>query len=284
MGSDGAGVVSALGADVHGVEVGQEVVINPGLSCGCCEFCLGGEQSLCVDFGIVGMNRPGTFAQKVAVPAGCLAPRPAHLSFAQAAALGIAYTTAWRMLMTRAVLRPGESVLIHGIGGGVALAALQFADLAGARAIVTSSSEQKLERAAGLGADGLINYKTTEDVAERVLDLTDGRGVDVAFDTVGAATWPANFRAVRRGGRIVLCGVTTGPEATTNLQALYWNQITVLGSTMGSHRDFRAMLGAVSARGLEPVIDTVVPLPEVRLAMERLEAGQQFGKIVLQVQ
>ncbi|MHC5034279.1 MAG: zinc-binding dehydrogenase [Planctomycetota bacterium] len=283
IGSDGAGVVAALGESVHGIEVGREVIINPGLSCGCCEFCRSGEQSLCSDFSIVGMGRPGTFAEKVAVPARCVAPKPAHLSFEESAGLGIAYTTAWRMLMTRARVRPGEAVLIHGIGGGVALAALQIARLASARPIVTSSADDKLAKAAALGADAGVNYLETEDVAAAVRSLTDGRGVDVVVDTVGAATWPIDFAAVRRGGRIVICGVTSGPEAHTDLRALYWNQLTVLGSTLGSDEDFRSMLAAVEATELKPVVDSVFPLDDVLAATKRLEAGHQFGKIALAI-
>jgi NADPH:quinone reductase-like Zn-dependent oxidoreductase len=283
LGSDGAGVVSALGPGACGMAVGQEVVVNPGLACGTCELCRGGQQSLCVDFGIIGMSRAGTFAEQVAVPAANLAPKPAHLSFAEAAALTLAHTTAWRMLMTRAGLQPGETVLIHGIGGGVALAALQIARLVCARAIVTSSSDEKLDRARALGADETINYRATPDVAGRVRDLTNRRGVDVAVDTVGAATWPIDLAALRRGGRVVVCGVTSGAEASTDLRALYWNQLTALGSTLGSDQDFRAMLRAVSAARMKPVIDCVLPLEQARAAAERMERGQQFGKIVLDI-
>jgi len=283
LGSDAAGVVVDLGAGVQGVSVGDEVILNPGLSCGCCEHCRRGEQSECLSFGIVGLSRTGTFAERVAVPAGNLAPKPPHLDFEEAAALPLAYLTAWRMLMTRARLRPGESVLIHGVGGGVALAALQLAKLAGAHVIVTSSSDEKLARAGDLGADKAINYRTCGDVAQVLKELTAGRGVDVALDTVGAATWPIDFSAVRRGGRIVLCGVTSGPDVQTNLQALYLNQLTIMGSTMGSHEDFRLMVESVTAAGLKPIIDSVEPLERAQVAMARMEAGGQFGKIVLRI-
>jgi NADPH:quinone reductase-like Zn-dependent oxidoreductase len=283
LGSDGAGVVSAFGPSVHGVETGQEVVIHAGLSCGCCEQCRAGQQSLCPSFGIIGMSRPGTFAQKVAVPAGNLRPRPAHLTFEESAALGVAYTTAWRMLTTRAVLKPGETVLIHGIGGGVALAALQIAKLMSARVIVTSSSDEKLKKAGALGADELINYQKTPEVAARVRELTGGRGADLAVDSVGAAVWPMELQAVRRGGRIVICGVTTGDQAVTDLRAVYWNQLTVLGSTSGSDEDVRSLLAFVNAAKLRPVIDSIMPLEKVREATERMESGKQFGKVILTV-
>ncbi len=282
LGSDAAGVISEVGAGVDGFATGDEVIINPGLSCGKCEYCRRGEQSECVSFGIVGMNCPGTFAEYVTVPATNVYPKPAHLDFDQAASLPLVYVTAWRMLMTKAGLKTGETVLIHGIGGGVSLAALQFAKLAGAVAIVTSSSDEKLGRAEQIGADHIINYKV-HDVATTVKDITAGRGVDVVVDTVGAATWPVDFSVLKRAGKIVLCGVTSGPKADTNLQALYWNQVTIMGSTMGSDDDFRAMLSAVFAAKLKPVIDSVFPLGKIREAMSRIERGSQFGKIVLKI-
>jgi len=186
------------------------------------------------------------------------------------------------MLVSRARLKPGESVLIHGIGGGAALAALQLAKLIGAEVIVTSSSDEKLARAAELGADHTVNY-AQEDVVERVQAITCDRRVDVVVDSVGAATWGIDFGVVRRGGRIVTCGVTTGPKAETNLQALYWNQVNVFGSTMGSAEDYRQMLRAVTVNQLRPVLDEVFPLEKAGEAMARMEAGSQFGKIALRI-
>jgi NADPH:quinone reductase-like Zn-dependent oxidoreductase len=283
LGSDGAGVVSEVGAGVEGIAVGDEVLLNPGLSCGKCEYCARGEQSECVSFTIVGMGRQGTFAEYVTVPSGNVYRKPVHLSFDEAAALPLVYVTAWRMLMAKAGLKPGQTLLIHGIGGGVAMAALQLAKLAGAVVIATSSSDEKLKRAEQSGADHRINYKTS-DVASAVRDITGGRGVDVVLETVGAATWPIDFACVRRGGKIVICGVTGGPGAETNLQALYWNQVTIMGSTMGSNDDFRGMLSTVSAAKLEPVIDSVFPFDRFREAISRMEQGAQFGKIVLKIQ
>ncbi|MCJ7729834.1 MAG: zinc-binding dehydrogenase [Sedimentisphaerales bacterium] len=282
LGSDASGVISEVGAGVDGFAAGDEVIVNPGLGCGKCEYCRRGEQSECVSFGIVGMNRPGTFAEYVNVPATNIYSKPSHLNFDEAAALPLSYVTAWRMLMTKAGLKPGQTVLIHGIGGGVALAALQLAKMAGAVVIVTSSSDEKLGRAEQMGADHIINYKVS-DVAATVNDITAGRGADVVLDTVGSATWPIDFTVVRRGGKIVLCGVTSGPKADTNLQALYWNQVTIMGSTMGSDEDFREMLSAVSAAKLKPIIDSVFPLGKIRDAMARMEQGAQFGKIVLKI-
>jgi NADPH:quinone reductase-like Zn-dependent oxidoreductase len=282
LGSDAAGVVSEIADGVVGISVGDEVIINPGLSCRCCEYCSRGEHSECASFGIFGLSRAGTFAEYLSVPAANVYRKLAYMSFDEAAALPLVYLTAWRMLMTKAGLKPGQTLLIHGIGGGVALAALQLAKMTGAVVIVTSSSDEKLSRAKKLGADHIINYKV-QDVPSAVKDITGGRGIDVVLETVGAATWQTDFEVVRRGGKIVICGVTGGPKAETNLQALYWNQVTIMGSTMGSDEDFRAMLSAVSEAKLKPVVDSVFPLAEARDAMAKMEAGQQFGKIVLKV-
>jgi len=283
LGSDAAGIVAEVGDGVQGLAPGDEVILNPGLPCGRCEACRRGQQSECERYTIVGLGRWGTFAERLAVPADRLRPKPAHLDWHQAAALPLAHLTAWRMLMTRARLGAGETVLIHGIGGGVALAALQLAKLAGAWAIVTSSSDEKLRRADRLGADATVNYRAEPDVAKAVVGATGGRGVDVVVDTVGAATWPVDFAAVRRGGRIVNCGTTSGAEATTPLHALYWKQVTVLGSTMGSDEDFRRMLAAVEAGALAPVVHRTWPLEEAPAALACMEVGEQFGKIVLEI-
>lgn len=282
LGSDAAGIVCGVGAGVDDWKPGDEVVINPGLDCGACEYCLRGEHSECRAFTIVGMGRHGTFAEQVVVPARNLQPRPLHLSWEEAAALPLAYLTAWRMLMAQGGLRAGETVLIHGIGGGVAVAALQLASLAGARAIVTSSSVEKLARASELGAAQGILYKGGK-VVEAVLEFTGGRGVDLVVDTVGAATWNINMEVLRKGGRSVHCGVTTGPHVEANLSTVYWKQLSIIGSTMGSQEDFRELLAAVNATGLRPVVDCVFPLDEARAAQGRMEAGAQFGKIVLTI-
>jgi NADPH:quinone reductase-like Zn-dependent oxidoreductase len=275
--------VVATGANVTNVAVGDEVIINPGLSCGCCEFCSRGQQSECISFGIVGLSRPGTFAELLALPSRNVWPKPSHMNFNEAGVFVLSHLTAWRMLMTRAQLKPGQTVLIHGIGGGVALSALQLARLAGAEVIVTSSSDEKLERASQIGADHTINYRIVEDVAQHVKDITSGRGVDIVIDTVGAATWPIDFSAVRRGGKIVLCGVTSDAQAVTDLRALYWNQLTILGSTMGSEEDLHLMIKAVTKAKLKPIIDSVTKLENIKDATEIMETGQQFGKIVIEV-
>ncbi len=282
LGSDAAGVVEAVGSQVKHVKAGDAVVVYPGLGCGCCEACTRGEISLCPQFGIVGMSRPGTFAEYVTLPAANVFPKPARLSTEEAGGFVLTYLTAWRMLMTRARVRPGETILIHGIGGGVAVCALQFTKLTGAEAIVTSSSADKLDRARQLGADWTINYKT-ENVTHRVQEITLGRGVDVVVDSTGAGTWPLDLACVTKGGRVVLCGVTTGATAETDLRAVYWNQLTLLGSTLGSIGDLRQMFRAVTAARLKPVIDEVFPLARVRDALEKMEIGRQFGKIILHI-
>jgi NADPH:quinone reductase-like Zn-dependent oxidoreductase len=281
-GADGAGVIAEIGANVTGWAVGDEVVLNPGVWCGACEFCRRGEESLCVRFGLLGEHRPGTFAELVRVPAQSLGRRPAHLDWAEAAAFPLVFLTAWRMLVTRARLRAGETVLIHGIGGGVSLAALAIAARLGARTIVTSGAAAKLERARRLGADATIDYSST-DVAREVRALTEKRGADVVVDSTGAATWMSSLKSAARGGRIVTCGATTGPNPSEEIRLIFWNQLTILGSTMGSVADWDAMLSRLSEWRLRPVVDSVMALADGRAAYERMERKGQFGKIVLAV-
>jgi NADPH:quinone reductase-like Zn-dependent oxidoreductase len=281
-GADAAGTVALLGPGTSGWKVGDEVVLNPGLWCGQCEFCARGEESLCVSYGITGEHNDGTFAELVKVPAAALSPRPIHLTWAESAAFGLTFLTAWRMLHTRARLTRGETVLIHGIGGGVALAALVLAKAAGATVFVTSASDDKLARARTLGADAAINYAGA-DVAREVRALTGRRGVDVVLETAGEATWRSSLRSAARGGRIVTCGATTGPSPAEEIRLIFWNQLSILGSTMGSAGDWQAMVNALAAQSLRPVVDSVLPLERGREAYERLAAGDHFGKIVLAV-
>ncbi len=282
-GADGTGVVEALGPGVKGPAPGTRVVLQPGLSCGTCEFCLAGERSLCVTFRILGEHLPGTFAEKVAVPRANVYPTPGRLSPEQAAAFPLVGLTAWRMLVTRAALRPGETVLVHGVGGGVSTMAVQIAKLCGAsRVFVTSSSEEKLQRARELGADETINYKTA-DVGKAIRELTKKRGVDLVVDSVGAATWRHSLNAAARNGRIVTCGATSGPNPEEEIRTIFWKQLTILGSTMGTDAEFTAMLSAVEAGRIDPVVDSVFPLADARQAYERMASGAAFGKIVLKV-
>ena len=282
-GSDGAGVVEETGADVAGISPGGEVLINPYLSDDTCGFCLEGQHSLCSRLDVIGAQTPGTYAQYIKLPQSALLPKPPELSWEHAAALPTAGVTAYHLLFTRAGLRAGEKALILGIGGGVASFALQMAKFAGATAIVTSSSEEKLAHAKAMGADFCVNYKKA-DWATAVLDITGGRGVDVVVETIGAATWADSIRAVRRGGRIAICGGTSGWSAETNLRDLYWKQVSIIGCTGGNRADFSTMAGLYSTGGLRPVIDASFPLAEASRAHKRLEEQEQFGKIVLKIQ
>jgi NADPH:quinone reductase-like Zn-dependent oxidoreductase len=279
-GGDGAGVVDRIGPGVSGVTPGDRVLIQPGLFCGACEHCRAGEQSLCVTYRILGEHVPGTFAEQVVVPARNAFPIPRGLSFAQAAAFPLAYQTAWRMVVGRAAVRAGETVLIHGVGGGVAGAALEVARLAGARVLATTSGEEKVRRVREAGAELVIDYRT-EDVLSAVRRHTGKRGVDVVVDTVGEATWMTSLKAAARGGRIVTCGATSGPNPKEEIRQIFWKQISILGSTMANDREFRALLAAVAAGKLRPRIDRVFPLSQARAAFAYMEEGRQYGKIVV---
>lgn len=280
LGADGAGIVDAVGPDVEGWTGGDQVFLQPGLFCGRCEFCLAGEESLCIRYRLLGEHVNGTLAEHVVVPAENLYRKPRGLDWIRAAAFPLVYQTAWRLIVTRGGLKAGESVLIHGVGGGVGSAALQIAAYAGAYVYVTSSSRAKLDRALGLGADVAIDY-TAEDVPRRIRELTGKRGVDLVVDDVGAVTWADSIECVRRGGRIVTCGATTGVEAVTPINRLFWKQISIHGSTMSNRREFEAVSRLVIGGRIDPVVDGVHPLEEAPAALERMSRAEQFGKIVL---
>lgn len=282
VGADGAGVVLECGASVTRVRPGDRVMINPGLSCGQCEWCRAGEHPLCPAFQVLGEHRDGTIAEQVVVPERNLEAVPAGMSWAQAAAFPLATLTAWRMLTTRARLVAGERILIWGIGGGVALAALAIARHLGASAFVTSSSPAKLARARALGAEVTLNH-VTQDVAREVRTLTSRRGVNVVVDSVGQKTWEQSLRCLGRLGRLVTCGGTTGPMVTTDVRKLFWYQWSILGSTMGNEAEFRQVVALAHQGLLWPEIDTVFPLDRGREAFERLQAGEQLGKVVIEV-
>ncbi|MEO5818695.1 MAG: zinc-binding dehydrogenase [Gemmatimonadaceae bacterium] len=283
LGADGTGVIESVGSAVTAVAVGDTVVINPGLSDRTCEYCRAGEQPLCPRFGILGEHFPGTMAEYVVVPAVNVLPIPADTDPAMAAAFTLATLTAYRMLVTRAQLRAGERVLIWGIGGGVAIAALQIAKMLGAHVTVTSGSDAKLARAIDLGADDTINHRDV-DVGRVIRVRTAKRGVDVVVDSVGEATWTQSLTALGRRGRLVTCGATSGPMVTTDLRKLFWNQWSILGSTMGNDAEFAAVVDLLRAAKLAPPIDRVYDLADGRAAFERLEHGEQFGKIVVSME
>jgi len=270
LGADGAGVVEALGAGVTGFEVGERVVLNPGIE---------------VDGGrihVIGEHGDGTNAELIAVPATNVHPIPDGLSFEEAAAFPLVFETAYRMLVTRAGLREGEWVLAWGIGGGVSTAALAIAKALGARVLVTSSSDAKLERARELGADATVNH-ATGDVKAAVQEATHGRGIDVVVENVGEATWATTLQVAAAGGRITVCGATSGPNPPAALHRIWWKQLSILGSTMGTGEDFAGAYELVASGRALPVVDSVLPLEEIRAAHERLEAGEQLGKIVLTI-
>ncbi len=282
LGSDVAGEVAEVGDDVADLEVGERVAVNPGLSCGECEFCMRGEESLCADFKILGEHVNGGYAEFVAVPARNVARLPTDFPFEAAAAAPLTFLTAWRLLVTRAQVKPGEDVLVLGAGSGVSTAAIQIAKLAGCTVYVTSSSDEKLRRAKEIGADVLVNYKAVP-WSKAVWELTGKRGVDVVLDHVGAATFKDSLRSLRKGGRLVTPGATTGGVTEIDLRVVFWRQLSILGSTMSSQREFEDVMKLVFMGRLKPVVDRVLPLEEARKAHEVLERGEQFGKVVLRV-
>jgi NADPH:quinone reductase-like Zn-dependent oxidoreductase len=261
-----------LGADGAGIRVdtGERVVINPGIDHG------DGRIS------VIGEHSDGTHAELVAVPAPNVYPLPDELPFEEAAAFPLVFETAYRMLVTRSGLREGETVLVWGIGSGVATAALSIAKALGARVIVTSSSEEKLTRARELGADETVDH-ARDDVKAVVRELTGGRGVDVVVEHVGEATWRTSLDVASQGGRIAVCGATSGPNPPAGLHRVWWKQLSILGSSMGTTADFEAVYELVKSGRARPVVDSVFPLAEARAAHERLESGEQLGKVVLRI-
>lgn len=281
-GADGAGVVAASGSGATRFAPGTRVFFDPGLSDGTCDYCARGEHSLCDTWEILGEHRDGTFAQAVVMPEVNLRPIPEGLSFEQAAAFPLVFLTAWRMVVSKARVAPGERVLILGIGGGVALAALQIAKHAGATVFVTSSSDEKLKRAQALGADVLINHATT-DFSKEVWRITGKRGVEVILDDVGAATWDRSIRALAKGGRLVTCGATSGPKPEEDIRRIFSKQITIYGSTMGTRHDWEQLTRLLAAGSLQPIVDRTFPLEQAAEAQRIMEGGQQFGKLVLTI-
>lgn len=279
-GSDVAGVVEALGPGVEGIAPGTRVVANPSLWCGRCEWCRAGEHSLCERYRILGEHTQGGMAEYVVVPAVNLHPLPEGYPFERAAAAPLVFQTAWRALIGRAGVRAGEDVLVTGASGGVATAAIQIARLAGARVFAVTSGAEKMERVRALGAD-VVYDRTEVDFSREVWKDTGRRGVDVVLDSVGEATWEGCLRALARKGRLVTYGATTGPDAVTNVRLVFWKQLEILGTTMSSVQEFESVMRLVLSGRLQPVVDVVWPLERAREAHERLEAGEQFGNIVL---
>jgi len=276
--SDASGIVEAVGEDVTSVRIGDLVAINPGLSDRTCTYCQEGEHPLCLKFRILGENLPGTAAELLVLPAANVRRIPPDIDPVIGAAFSLATLTAWRMVRTRAQLAHGERVLIWGIGGGVAIAALQICKLIGAEVWVTSRSSAKLERAKALGADHVL--ETSADTASAVRKATGKAGVDVVIDNVGRATWPQSLQALGRRGRLVTCGATSGPVVEIDVRRMFWNQWSLMGSTMGNDAEFDAVIGELHAGRLLPPVDSVWRLEQGRDAYARLESAEQFGKVV----
>jgi NADPH:quinone reductase-like Zn-dependent oxidoreductase len=280
LGSDGSGTISAVGAEVTNVNPGDAVCLYPASSCGQCEFCQARVEHLCSQRRLFGERENGTYAEYVRVPASNCYPIPQGLSFEEAAAFPLVYATTWRMLVSDAELKPGESVLILGAGGGIATAALQVAASIGTHIIVTSRSDEKLTMAKKLGAEHGINSRTP-DFAREVRNLTHKRGVDVVVDCVGGEGWIKSFAALTKGGRLVTCGATAGAKTQADLRRLFWNHLKIFGSMVGSREEFRQVLNFMSTTHTKPVLDQVFSLKDAAKAHQRMEAGQHFGKIVL---
>jgi NADPH:quinone reductase-like Zn-dependent oxidoreductase len=281
-GSDVAGEVEQVGADVTRVRVGQKVILAPGVACGRCEACLAGRDNECPEFTNLGYMIDGGCAEYVRCPDVNCFPDPENLTFAEAAAVPLVFQTAWHMLVTRAQLRPGESVLVLGAGSGVGSAAIQIAKFFGCRVIATAGSEEKLEKARQLGADEVIHHHIMR-IHKEVRRLTERHGVDVVFEHVGAVTWEESIASLARGGRLVTCGATSGYEAKIDIRFVFSRQLSILGSYMGTKSELATVLKLVAAGRLKPVIDRVLPLANCSDAHAYLEQGRQFGKVVLTV-
>lgn len=282
-GADGAGEIAALGEGVTGWSVGDRVVINPSLHCGYCEFCLAGQDNLCVQWALLGETVRGTLAEYVVVPSTNLLALPAGYEAHLAAAAALVFQTAWHSLITRGALRPGETVLVVGASGGVNTAAIQVAKLAGAVVYAVGSGEDKLALAESLGADYLIDRSKDDNWSKAVFQLTNRRGVDVVVDNVGS-TYPQSFRAARKGGRILNVSNTGGPKFEIDNRYIFGKHLSIIGSTMSTRQDFARVMELVFAGKLKPVVDRTFQLSETRAAQGYLESGRQRGKVTIDIQ
>ena len=280
LGADVAGVVEAIGAGVHSTTAGAAVILHPGVSCGACEPCLGGDDNLCAQYRLLGQGRDGGMAELVTVPAANIFAKPANLTFEEAASIPLVFTTALHMILTRAHLRYGETVLVNAAGSGVGVAAIQVAKLHGAHVIASAGSDEKLVKARGLGADECINY-TTHDLADEARKLTGGRGVDMVVENVGAEIMEKSIKALARNGRVVTCGATAGNDATFNVSRFFLSQQTIYGSFMGTKAEMLHYAPYFADGRLRAVVDQVFPLRDAAKAVARLVQREQFGKIVL---
>jgi len=280
LAGDGLGKVERMGAGVTGVKIGDEVIVHPGLSCGKCEACTQGWESLCPSYQILGEHRSGTLAEFVVVPEANCFIKPRGVEDKQAAGMALAYATAWQMVVERAGVKSGQSVLVHAAASGVGSAAIQIAKLLGATVYATASSPAKQSLAKSLGADIALGY---EDFLAETKQLTGKRGVDVIIDHVGEKLWEANLKALRWGGVLVTCGSSSGYQGKTDLRHLFYRQLSLLGSTMGSKRHFPLILKHFGTGKLKTVIDRVYPFAQANDAIARLENQEVLGKVLIQV-
>ena len=283
LGADGMGVVDDVGSGVSRVHVGDTVIINPGVSCRNCEYCLSGDNPLCLRFGVLGEHLPGTLTDFITLPEANLRVVPSGTSPEMGAAFSLAALTAWRMCVSKARVTEADDVLIWGIGGGVAQMSLAICKARGARVWVTSRSEEKLERARLMGADVLLRSEPGVDLGKEIRARTGKRGVTVVVDTVGSDTWSQSLGALGKRGRLVTAGGTSGHLLETDVRRLFWNQWTLMGSTMGSDAEYDAVTAEFLAGRLQPVIDSVHSLENAADAMARLASGAQFGKVVVRI-
>jgi len=285
-GSDGAGIIAEVGTAIDYLKAGNPVLISPGISCGHCEMCFGGNDNLCRTFHVLGTREDGTYAEFVKLPAVNVRPIPAGLDFTQAAAIPLVFLTAWHMLVGCTKIKPGETVLVHAAGSGVGSAAIQIAKLFGAHVITTAGSEEKLMKAKKLGADEGINYKE-KDFVEEVKRLTDKRGVDIVFEHNGGEIFEKSIFTLAKGGRLVTCGSTADYIGKIDLRYLFAKHLTLYGSFMGTKRELIDVLRffekGAGNRQLVPVIDSVFPLANAADAHRRMEDRKNFGKIVLTI-
>ncbi|MEP6569062.1 MAG: zinc-binding dehydrogenase [Acidobacteriota bacterium] len=280
LGNDIAGVVREVGSLVSWVCVGDEVMLEPGVSCGHCSECLAGRDNLCREYNILGYGLDGGYAELVAAPAVNVIPKPPTLSWEEAAALPLVTLTAWHMLVTRAAVQPGEDVLVHAAGSGVGSIGIQVAKLRGARVIATASSDEKLAKAKALGADEVVNYSNA-DWPREVKRLTNKRGVDVVFEHTGASTWPGSIASLKTNGRLVTCGATSGFAAETDLRQVFYRHLTILGSFMGSKAELLEAMKFIESGRIRAVVDQILPLADARRAHELMDRRTNFGKLVL---
>jgi len=281
LGCDGAGVVESTGPEAEGVSPGDRVLIIPGISCGTCSYCLQGKDNQCDSFSIVGTKQLGTYAELVVVPDQNVFPIPESLSFEKASAFPLAYLTAWHMLIGKARLQPKELVLIVGASSGVSIAAIQITKWRGAKVLAITSGEHKIEKIKNAGADEVFLQKAGEDFYKWVLKQTNGQGVEVVFEHVGPATWEKSFKSLKRAGRLVTCGATTGPTVPLDLRYLFSRELTLMGARLGTHKEFLELAELVSEGKINPVIDKVFPLNQAAEAHAYIESKKQVGKVLL---